>query len=198
MVQLSDHENDADDVLDENSYVQDHENDADDVLDENSYVSFEHENDTEDVPEGVQPINQALPLSKCKKWIMETILKILITETPKTWLKLEELPSEESKMKKLGINSTRPENKLWLPKRISRKINGKRPTKCLKCHPQLTCKLNTSMKTTPKMSQKELNQLTNSIFKWPHTRKVRHIFTDLNCSNIKPTINFKTKPMKFN
>ena len=57
MVQLSDHENDADDVLDENSYVQDHENDADDVLDENSYVSFEHENDTEDVPEGVQPIN---------------------------------------------------------------------------------------------------------------------------------------------
>jgi hypothetical protein len=67
MVQLSDHENDADDVLDENSYVQDHENDADDVLDENSYVSFEHENDTEDVPEGVQPINQALLFVKMQE-----------------------------------------------------------------------------------------------------------------------------------
>jgi len=69
MVQLSDHENDADDILETDrdfSYVQDHDNDPDDVLDENSYVhtKYEHEDDTEDIPDGVNPINQELLFTK--------------------------------------------------------------------------------------------------------------------------------------
>lgn len=40
--------------------LSDHENDADDVLEEGTYIGYEHENDTDDISELVDPINQNL------------------------------------------------------------------------------------------------------------------------------------------
>jgi hypothetical protein len=49
-----------------NSMVQlsDHENDTDDVLDESTYLKFEHENDTETIPDDLEPFNQELLYTK--------------------------------------------------------------------------------------------------------------------------------------
>lgn len=68
MVQIADHDNDADDVLEEGTYVNyEHEDDTEDLSElvdpiNQNYVQtkYEHEDDTEDLSELVNPINQQL------------------------------------------------------------------------------------------------------------------------------------------
>ena len=46
--------------------LNDHKNDSDDVLTDNNYVQFDHENDTEDIPENLDPF-QLLQTKEEKK-----------------------------------------------------------------------------------------------------------------------------------
>jgi len=110
---------------------------------------------------------------------------------------LEEALWEEWTTKKLGITSTKLDKLLLLPKKTLRKINGKKWTKCQKCHLLAIFKLSMSMKMILKMSQKVSYHLTKIFKSLLDTKKDKLISTIPSSFNNTLTTDYKIKLMKF-